>query len=152
MVLVFDFRSTGGKNLYQSLEIGSEQKIPFFSILLISSAIKNQILENFIAKGRVFFCGFYLFNIDFVLFQNNEVEEDDPQGAKKIDAPPTPNILELGLVSKSTLANLGIKLRGEKEDLAIDNIEQVQDEKEIQEIDYPVEEAGLYFFFLAMNH
>ena len=50
------------------------------------------------------------------------------------------------MVSKSTLANLGIKLRGEKEDIAIDNIEQVQDEKEIQEIDYPVEEAGLYFF------
>ena len=106
-------------------------------------------------------------------FQTNEVEKEvcdeenpkEPENTqlfvpKKSSRVESPNILELGLVSKSTLQNLGIKLRGEKGAEAsshetndeiqtdVNDHEALQDDEDIHS---PEQEPGKYFILFIFK-
>ena len=84
-----------------------------------------------------------------IFFQPNEVEPTE----NVQPLADSPNILELGLVSKTTLQNLGIKLRGEEKEISNDiNEEVVEVEEEIPETQSPTStEPGLYFTYILFQ-
>ena len=84
-----------------------------------------------------------------MFFQPNEVEPTE----NLQPLADSPNILELGLVSKTTLQNLGIKLRGEEKEISNDiNEEVVEVEEEILETQSPTStEPGLYFAYILFQ-
>ena len=110
----------------------------------------------------------YLKKYVLLHFQTNEVEKEacdeenqiEPENTqlfvpKKTSRVESPNILEMGLISKSTLQNLGIKLRVEKGAEAsshetndeiqtdVNDHEALQDDENIYS---PKQEPGDYFF------
>ena len=79
---------------------------------------------------------------------------------KKSSRVESPNILELGLVSKSTLQNLGIKLRGEKgaEASSYETNDEIQTDvkdhevlQDDEDICSPEQEPGEYFILLKFK-